>query len=45
MNGRLVFTLEEIDQWRVQEPETPLILVAAIPCRTTFAKFSPPTAC
>ncbi len=27
MNGRVVFTLKEIDQWRVKEPETSLILV------------------
>ncbi len=27
MSGRVVFTLEEIDQWRSKEPETSLILV------------------
>jgi len=27
MSGRLVFTLQEIDQWRGQEPDTALILV------------------
>jgi pyruvate,orthophosphate dikinase len=27
MTGRLVFTLEEIENWRTQEPETSLILV------------------
>jgi pyruvate,orthophosphate dikinase len=26
MSGRLVFTLEEIEEWRVQEPDTSLIL-------------------
>jgi len=27
MSGRMIFTLEEIDAWRKQEPDTPLILV------------------
>jgi pyruvate,orthophosphate dikinase len=27
MSGRVVFSLEEIDQWREDEPETPLILL------------------
>ena len=27
MSGRMVFSLEEIDYWREQEPETALILV------------------
>ncbi|MFH1981438.1 MAG: PEP/pyruvate-binding domain-containing protein [Pseudomonadota bacterium] len=27
MNGRVVFTLQEIDDWRVKEPDTHLILV------------------
>jgi pyruvate,orthophosphate dikinase len=27
LSGRIVFTLEEIDKWRAQEPETELILV------------------
>ena len=27
MTGRIVFTLEEIQHWRVEEPETPLIIV------------------
>ncbi len=29
MNGRLVFTLDEIDRWRSQEPDTALILARA----------------
>jgi pyruvate, orthophosphate dikinase len=27
MSGRVVFSLDEIDQWRLKEPDTPLILV------------------
>ncbi len=27
MSGRVVFTLEDIDEWRQEEPETPLILL------------------
>lgn len=27
MSGRLVFSLEEIDQWRKKEPQTALILI------------------
>jgi pyruvate, orthophosphate dikinase len=29
MSGRVVFTLEDIDEWRREEPETPLILLRA----------------
>jgi pyruvate,orthophosphate dikinase len=29
MTGRVVFSVNEIDKWRQQEPETPLILVRA----------------
>jgi pyruvate,orthophosphate dikinase len=27
MTGRVVFTVDEIDKWRQEEPETPLVLV------------------